>query len=80
LKSIYVVVIQLPRGAPFDLILLLLVICHVVTLIFLYILVQEGIYRGLDLVGILKNAPEGYTLVLVAIDKFTKYFDWGPTN
>jgi hypothetical protein len=30
---------------------------------------------GLDLVGILKNAPEGYTLVLVAIDKFTKWIE-----
>lgn len=30
---------------------------------------------GLDLVGILKNALEVYTLILVVIDKFTKWIE-----
>ena len=30
---------------------------------------------GLDLVGPLKKAPEGYTHLLVTIDKFTKWIE-----
>lgn len=33
---------------------------------------------GLDIVGPLKKAPEGYTHVLVVIDKFSKWIDVWP--
>ena len=35
---------------------------------------------GLDLVGPLKKAPEGYTHLLVTIDKFTKWIDARPIS
>ena len=35
---------------------------------------------GLDLVGPLKKAPEGYTHLLVTIDKFTKWIEARPIS
>jgi hypothetical protein len=35
---------------------------------------------GLDLVGPLQKAPEGYTHLLVAIDKFSKWIKVRPLN
>jgi hypothetical protein len=35
---------------------------------------------GLDLVGPLQKAPEGYTRLLVAIDKFSKWIEVRPLN
>jgi hypothetical protein len=35
---------------------------------------------GLDLVGHLQKAPEGYTHLLVAIDKFSKWIEVRPLN
>ena len=35
---------------------------------------------GLDLVGPLKRAPEGYTHLLVAVDKFTKWIEARPIS
>jgi hypothetical protein len=35
---------------------------------------------GLDLVGPLQKAPGGYTHLLVAIDKFSKWFEVRPLN
>ena len=35
---------------------------------------------GLDLVGPLKRAPEGYTHLLVTIDKFTKWIEARPIS
>jgi transposase InsO family protein len=35
---------------------------------------------GLDLVGPLQKAPGGYTLLLVAIDKFSKWIEVRPLN
>jgi hypothetical protein len=35
---------------------------------------------GLDLIGPLQKAPEGYTHLLVAIDKFSKWIEVRPLN
>ena len=35
---------------------------------------------GLDLVGLMKKVPEGYTHLLVAIDKFTKWIEAHPLS
>ena len=35
---------------------------------------------GLDLVGPLQKAPRGYTHLLVAIDKFSKWIEVRPLN
>jgi hypothetical protein len=35
---------------------------------------------GLDLVGPLQKAPGGYTHLLVAIDKFSKWIEFRPLN
>jgi hypothetical protein len=35
---------------------------------------------GIDLVGPLKKAPEGYTHLLVAVDKFTKWIEAWPIS
>ena len=35
---------------------------------------------GLDLVGPIKRAPEGYTHLLVTVDKFTKWIEAWPIS
>ena len=36
--------------------------------------------RGFDLVGPLKKVPEGYTHLLVTVDKFTKWIEARPIS